>query len=257
MKNRTDANRISGWYAVAGTVWVTVSDLAVASAFDDFDANELPQFAKGLFFIWGTALILRWLLLKEWDTQSQLKEERVELALKGADLGLWDWNVQTGEVYYDERFIRMLGYTPEEFAPRLSTWENLLHPEDAPRVQAALKAHLAGQTDIYETEHRLRGKSGQWVWVLDCGRVLEKDEQGRPLRAVGTHLDITARKEAEAELSRRMEQLKHANEDLRRFNEAAVNRELRMIELKREINHLHESTGRPPPYKLDFADVSP
>ncbi|MBL8058036.1 MAG: PAS domain S-box protein, partial [Anaerolineales bacterium] len=134
------------------------------------------------------------------DVERQAQAARYQLALEGADLGTWDWNVATGEVAFNARWCAMLGYAPEEVAPDVSVWRHLLHPADQPAVEAVLQAHLAGQTPAYETEHRLRHKAGAWVWVLDRGRVIERDAAGRPLRMCGTHLDITERKQAEAGL---------------------------------------------------------
>jgi two-component system cell cycle sensor histidine kinase/response regulator CckA len=127
-------------------------------------------------------------------------EERMELALHGADLGTWDWNVKTGEVVFNERWAEMLGYTLDEIEPHVRTWEVLVHPDDMPNVKRVLEDHLAGRTPSYETEHRVRHKSGQWIWILDRGRVIERDPSGAPLRACGTHLDITERLRADAEL---------------------------------------------------------
>jgi PAS domain S-box-containing protein len=127
-------------------------------------------------------------------------EERMELVLKGADLGTWDWNIVTGEVKFNECWAQMLGYNLNEIIPHVSTWSALLHPEDMPSVMQILNNHLEGFTDSYETEHRLRHKSGHWVWVLDKGKVIERDKDGKPLRACGTHLDITKRKKAEERL---------------------------------------------------------
>jgi len=134
--------------------------------------------------------------------RGELREsrERMELALRGGDLGTWDWDVRTGAVEINERWATMLGYTRTEIAPDLSAWSELLHPDDVADVMASLDEHLAGRTDRYETEHRLRHKSGRWVWVLDRGQVIERAEGGTPLRAAGTHLDITQRKEAEEAL---------------------------------------------------------
>ena len=127
-------------------------------------------------------------------------EERLERALWGADLGLWDWHIQTGEVFFDQRWAAMLGYAPEELEPSMATWERLVHPEDLPAVRQALDAHLRGETPAYETEHRVLTRSGAWKWILDRGRVAERDPYGRPLRATGTHLDVTQRREAEEAL---------------------------------------------------------
>jgi two-component system cell cycle sensor histidine kinase/response regulator CckA len=140
-------------------------------------------------------------------SEQALEEERtrLELALRGADMGLWDWNIQTGRLVYNDRWARMLGYELEEIEPRVGAWEALIHPDDFVRVTGALAAHLEGRADSYEAEYRLRAKSGLWVWVLDRGRVLERDAKGRPLRAAGTHLDVTERKLA-AEAIRESEQ---------------------------------------------------
>jgi PAS domain S-box-containing protein len=127
-------------------------------------------------------------------------EEQLELSLKGADLGLWDWDIKNDQVTFNERWAEMVGYTLEEIDPNEDFWIKLIHPDDADFVMQTLKDHLAGKTPIYETEHRLRAKNGSWVWVLDRGRVLERDTNGSPLRALGTHLDITIRKVRDTEL---------------------------------------------------------
>ncbi|MHC4598527.1 MAG: PAS domain-containing sensor histidine kinase [Planctomycetota bacterium] len=124
--------------------------------------------------------------------------ERLELALKGADLGMWDTNLATDEVFFDDRWAELLGYRREEIEPTAQSWRDLVHPEDMERVREAMEAHLKGRTPFYETEHRLRTKGGEWKWILDRGRVVEWDDQGRPLRATGTHQDIDDRKRVEA-----------------------------------------------------------
>jgi PAS domain S-box-containing protein len=130
----------------------------------------------------------------------QRSEERMDLALRGADLGTWDWNVETGEVSYNERWAEMLGLAPEQSVGTVDGWEQLVHPDDLPAVEAALTAHLAGRTELYETEHRLLHRDGHWVWVLDKGRVIERGPDGRPRRACGTHLDISERKKMQDRL---------------------------------------------------------
>ncbi len=137
--------------------------------------------------------------LKRSEQRQRVAAERMELALQGADLGAWDWNVQTDEIKFDERWANMLGYTLDELEPHIRTWKTRIHADDIESVEAALNAHLAGQTEAYESEHRLRHKSGTWIWVLDKGRVITRDADGKPLRACGTDLDITERKQAEVE----------------------------------------------------------
>jgi PAS domain S-box-containing protein len=151
---------------------------------------------------------------KRAETALREREERLNLAISGGDLATWDWNITTGHIDVNDRWLDMLGYSREELEPHLSTWEKLVHPDDLPRIWSALEAHLQGRTTSYETEHRLRHKSGRWVWILDKGRVTERNQDGRPLRACGTHLDITARKEAEADLKRAKEQAEQMSREL-------------------------------------------
>ncbi len=140
---------------------------------------------------------------------AELKEsrERLDLALASTEQGLWDWNIQTGEVIWDERLVRIIGYNLSDVRPVIDTWFDLVHPEDREKTAESMKAHLKGHADKHRTEFRLRSKSGTWKWILDQGRVIERDEKGRALRAVGTYIDITARKEAEAEREALQEQL--------------------------------------------------
>ncbi|MBV5317975.1 MAG: PAS domain S-box protein [Desulfobulbaceae bacterium] len=123
------------------------------------------------------------------------KKEELEFVLEGAQLGTWNWNIASGHLEFNERFCRMLGYEPNELKQHVDTWKVLLHPEDEVHVLAVLDAHLAGLTPFYSTEHRLRHKSGQWIWIQDTGKVLQRDQTGQPTRAFGIHLDITERKD--------------------------------------------------------------
>ncbi len=128
-------------------------------------------------------------------------EQRLNLALEGAALGVWDWHIPSGHVTFNTRWAEMLGYTLAELQPNVSTWEQLVHPDDWPRIHAALDSHLRGETPRYASEHRLRHKRGHWLWTLDSGKVLERDARGQAVRAVGIHQDINARKQAEADLA--------------------------------------------------------
>ncbi|MFP4682720.1 MAG: diguanylate cyclase [Ectothiorhodospira sp.] len=124
-------------------------------------------------------------------------------ALHGAGDGIWDWDLQTGRVIYCPRFREILGY-PEAvpFEQTLDQWFHLLHPEDLPRVSAAMQRHVQGETERYTSEYRVRQRSGAWIWVLSRGRVVRRDAEGRPLRVVGTLADISERKHLEEELRR-------------------------------------------------------
>lgn len=127
-------------------------------------------------------------------------EERFKLALLGGDLGMWDWNVASGEVHLDERSARMLGYSREDIEPCVRrTWKELVHRDDLAHALEALKDHLEGRTHYFETKLRMISRSGGWIWVLNKGKVTHRDGEGRPLRVVGTHMDISEAKRIEAE----------------------------------------------------------
>ena len=151
---------------------------------------------------------------KQAEDELRRTEEHLRLALHGADLGTWDWNIETGEAVFNQRWAEMLGYKLEEIEPHVRSWETLLHPEDRAIVMERLTAHLEGRTAFYETEHRLRHKSGEWIWVLDKGRVIERAPGGKAVRACGTHLDITVGKRAQ-------EALRESEEKYRRIVETA------------------------------------
>lgn len=143
--------------------------------------------------------------------------QRMSLALAGAELGTWDWDIRTGQITCNARWAEMLGLDPDEAERDISTWSQRVHPDDLPRVLEALDHHLHGRSTTYETEHRLLHADGSWVWVLDRGRVLERAPDGAPLRASGTHLDVTDRKRAEAERMAREERLERQNRILFRL----------------------------------------
>jgi len=127
-------------------------------------------------------------------------KERMKLALEGANLGVWDWDMVTDEVDRDELLTEMLGYTPAEMGDHLVDWAELVHPAGKQRHDEALAEHVANRTPYYESEYRLKTKSGEWKWVRTMGKVVERDDDGSPLRAVGIHQDIDDRKRAQLAL---------------------------------------------------------
>lgn len=146
----------------------------------------------------------------EADRKVRESEQRLSLALNAAGLGTWDWNVRTSEQVFDRRWAEMLGYSPDEITRGFDSWKALVHPDDLQGSRQAMKAHLEGSTPYYEQEQRLRTKSGEWKWILSRGKIVERDENGKPLRVAGTHLDITERKTAQEELQKREARLMEA-----------------------------------------------
>jgi PAS domain S-box-containing protein len=135
-------------------------------------------------------------------TEREEQSNRLDLVVQGAGLGTWDWFVATGRVAFNDRWSSMLGYEPHEIEPTVKSWERLVHPDDMPRVMELLTAHLEGRTPEYRCEHRLLRKDGSWGWVLDVGRVMERDSEGKPTRASGVHVDISEFKRVQAELEK-------------------------------------------------------
>lgn len=127
----------------------------------------------------------------------QESEQRLDLALRGADLGLWDWDITTNKVVFNERWAALLGHSLEELEPRIETWKSRIHPDDHDRVISQIDAHVAGDTEIFEAEYRMRTRDAKWRWVLNRGRIVERNSRGDAIRMAGTHLDITERKVAE------------------------------------------------------------
>lgn len=129
-------------------------------------------------------------------------EDRLRLALENSGLGVWDWNIATGAVTFSPEAETMLGYAPGSWPGHVSAWAEKVHPDDLDQTNADLNRHLDGDSPVYESIHRLRRADGGWAWIRDRGRVVARDAGGAPLRAVGTHADITADRERDAELRR-------------------------------------------------------
>ncbi len=129
-------------------------------------------------------------------------EARWHFALEGAGDGVWDWNAETGEVFFSPRWKAMLGYGEEEIGNTFSEWRDRVHPDDLEAAEKEVRRHLEGEAPSYVSEHRLRCKDGSYKWILDRGKVLTRDREGRPQRVIGTHTDITERKRGEVEKER-------------------------------------------------------
>ncbi|MBI4878634.1 MAG: CHASE domain-containing protein [Planctomycetes bacterium] len=144
--------------------------------------------------------------------EAEVRHERQRLAdvIRGTGAGTWEWNVATGETLFNERWAEIIGCTIEELRPTtIRTWMRLCHPEDVEGASALLQRHFAGQLPSFDSECRARRKDGSWVWVHDCGQVVEWTSDGTPLRISGTRTDISARKRAEQvlqETNQRLEQ---------------------------------------------------
>jgi len=167
-----------------------------------------------MLFSFGFILgILIWLIYRRIDRYQndisaiyleqiqKIKElgEQLNIAVNATNDGLWDWNLKTGEIYFSPQWKKMLGYEDNELENILETWEEHVHPDDKATAERDFKANMTGETDVYENIHRLRHKDGSWVWILDRGQT-KFDENGKAIRMVGFHTDITKQKELEDKL---------------------------------------------------------
>src|SRR5450830_1180561 len=134
------------------------------------------------------------------EERLRVSEERWKLALEAAGDGVWDWNVQTGEVVFSKRLAQLFGFAENEYGHHIEDWHSRIHPDDKHGVTAALQAHLIGKTNNFLSEHRGLCKDGSWKWVLSRGTIVSRTEESKALRMIGTHVDITSRKQTEEAL---------------------------------------------------------
>lgn len=190
------------------------------------DGTTLPVLVHLTLAQWGDRKVLLSIAedITEWKAiETALRESRKQLsfALDGANEGLWDWNLQKNEAYFSPRYLQMLGYTAEAFAQTYEAWWEYVHPDDRNDLETSIRRAIATQTD-YQREFRMRRRDGSYLWVLARGRVMENDDDGRPVRMVGTHTDISDRKVIEEALRESRNKLEYAldaaNESLWEWN---------------------------------------
>lgn len=126
------------------------------------------------------------------------ERQRLDNLITGTNLGTWEWNVQTGETVFNERWAEIIGYRLTELEPiSIDTWMKFSHPDDLAESNELLQRHFRGEEEYYSCECRMKHRKGHWVWVHDRGKVIEWDREGKPLMMFGTHADITEKREAE------------------------------------------------------------
>ena len=133
------------------------------------------------------------------------REERLALVMAGINDGVWDWDIESGEIYFSPRWKSMLGYTEDEVPDEFESWQQLIHPDDRERAVTALQQHLDGKMEVYRLEHRLLHKDGTYRWILARGKALRHDD-GTPYRLVGSHTDVSERVMAQQNLEQRVEE---------------------------------------------------
>ncbi|MFZ6872950.1 PAS domain-containing protein [Undibacterium sp. Di27W] len=158
--------------------------------------------------------------LDQFVEELQESEFRWKFALEGAGDGVWDLNLDTNEVVYSRRWKEMLGYKEDELPGNLDTYTRLAHPEDAARAVVQLKDNLSGKTDFFSIEQRMLCKDGSWKWVMSRGMVVDKNAQGRPIRMIGTHTDISEQLQAAEEMRTLLAENEQARAELGLANDS-------------------------------------
>jgi len=149
--------------------------------------------------------------MREADRNLRLSEERWKFALENSGDGLWDWNVSTDIVYFSDKWKELIGYEPHEIADSFDEWKVRIHPDDLSGCYNELNKHINGETSLYSKEFRMLCKDGKYKWILTRGKVIEWSKENKPLRVLGTHTDLSERKEAEELIIKAKEQAEAAN----------------------------------------------
>lgn len=198
--------RIVSVYLTFGLLWIFFSDSLLAMLIPDGALYQRYGMYKGAIFIALTAILLyvqvRNALMQRFKLEQSLmlSEERWKFALEGAGEGVWDWNLQTDEVFRSSRWHEIYGYAEDEVGSTATEGRQLMHPDDVLQAVEDTSAYLEGRTETYVSEFRLRCKDGSWKWTLSRGKVVESDPAGRALRMIGIHTDISDRKHSEAQV---------------------------------------------------------
>ncbi len=166
---------------------------------------QLRTDAEGTVFLEGSVEDVT--ARREAEDELRRSRQRLDRAVAASGLALWEWDIPTGTLEVDDQWFTMLGYESGAFHLDIDRWLDMVHPDDKATAWRSLQRHLAGLEDSYDTEVRIRTADGSWRWVADRGQVIARDDDGRPLRAAGTHADIQARKEAAEALERSEERL--------------------------------------------------
>lgn len=131
------------------------------------------------------------------EEKLRINEERWQFVIEGSGDGIWDWRPQEKKTFYSKRWLEMLGYKTEEFTDSDNEWSSRIHPDDIAFAFAEISQNLSGQTDFFNHEYRFRNKEGNYLWILNRGKVVERNANGEAIRVVGSHTDITKLKKAE------------------------------------------------------------
>lgn len=156
--------------------------------------------------------------LKDKEARLRISEERFQFALEASTTGIWDWNMVTNSVFYSSLSLKILELESTDVFDDPDRWDKLVHPDDLPKYYSDIQDHFDNKIPYYENYHRVMTSSGNYKWILDRGKVIERDEKGQPVRVIGTHTDISFQKEKELELLKTMKLYSDQNSRLLNFS---------------------------------------
>ncbi|BCM25795.1 hypothetical protein ZMTM_20540 [Methyloradius palustris] len=195
-------------YLVFGMGWIFFSDSILAIIIPDPKKFTEYSIFKGWAFIGFTAILLFFLMRKTFNQHAvfqsslQTSEERWKFALEGSGDGVWDWDLETNQVFRSARWREIYGYDENDLEPTPQAGRQLMHPDDLEQAVKEIEDYLQGRTEVYHSEFRLKCKDGSWKWTLSRGKVFRDPLTGKAVRKIGIHTDISSRKQTEAEIVR-------------------------------------------------------
>ncbi len=156
--------------------------------------------------------------LKDKEEKLRISEERFQFALDASTAGIWDWDMVTNSVFYSSLSLKILELESTDIFDDPERWDKIVHPDDLPKYYSDIQEHFDNKIPYYENYHRVMTSSGNYKWILDRGKVIKRDENGKPLRVIGTHTDVSAQKEKELELLKTMKLYSEQNSRLLNFS---------------------------------------
>jgi len=156
--------------------------------------------------------------LKDKEEKLRISEERFQFALEASTAGIWDWDMVTNNVFYSSLSLKILELDSADIFDDPERWDKIVHPDDLPKYYSDIHEHFDNKIPYYENYHRVMTSSGNYKWILDRGKVIKRDENGKPLRVIGTHTDVSLQKEKELELLKTMKLYSDQNSRLLNFS---------------------------------------
>ena len=196
---------------------------------------------------------------KEYEDKLKKNQERLQLSLWGANIGLWDWNIEADKIKFNDQWANMFGYNSQKIEQSLNEWKEMIHPEDRAETIKKLNKHLRGEKGYFESEHRMQTKDGSWKWVLGRGKVVKRDEEKDPQRVVGVHVDITDKKELDNLKSELISTVSHEIRtplsSVLGFTELLIERNLGTKKRNKYLELIHRESNRLKNLINDFLDI--